>query len=135
MAHQTFEQNHEGFWIEKTSLPKESGIYFVYECTKNDNSVSIHKLIYIGESENINNRVTNHEKLNDWSKHVKKGNVLCYSFTLVNNNNRERVEAAFIYFHKPPENTEYINRFPYHKTSINSSGSTAGLIKESFTVG
>ena len=85
MAEKTFNQEHDGYWREpnKNGLPKASGVYCVYECTHNTTAktVSIHKLIYIGESDNVHNRVANHEKTNDWKKHVRNGNVLCFSFT------------------------------------------------------
>lgn len=126
MAEQTFNQNFEGFWIEsnKSGIPNKSGIYCVYECTLNvkENTVIIHKLIYIGESGNVNYRVANHKKLEIWKKHVRKGNELCYSFSKVDDSYRERVEAAFIYRHQPIENTEYKHNFPFEKTIVESNG-------------
>ncbi len=127
----TFTQDFNGYWREpyKSGLPNASGIYCVYECTynKEKETVSIHKLIYIGESEDVNHRVTNHEKLNDWLKHVKSGNVLCYNFTPVESSYRERVEAALIYYHKPPENIHYKYIFPFEKTIVRTNGSKALL--------
>ncbi|MGQ1947965.1 GIY-YIG nuclease family protein [Geofilum sp. OHC36d9] len=138
MAEQTFNQEHDGYWREpnKSGLPKESGVYFVYECTHNvaDKTVTIHKLIYIGESDNANNRVANHEKTDDWKKHVRQGKVLCFGFTPVDDYSRVRVEAAYINHHKPVENTECVNNFPFHKTNVNTSGKNK-FIDSSFTVG
>lgn len=60
--------------------------------------------------------------------------MLCYSFTeVVDNNDRARVEAALINKHKPPENTEYVNNFPFDTTTIETSGRNA-LLSKSFTV-
>jgi len=138
MAEKKFNQEHDGYWREpnKDELPKESGVYCVYECTHNvtDKTVSLHKLIYTGESDNVNKRVTNHEKTDDWKKHVRQGKVLCFSFTPVDDVHRVRVEAAYINHHKPVENTEYVNSFPFHKTNVNTSGKNK-YIDSSFTVG
>lgn len=131
MAEQTFNQEFDGYWreIHKSGLPSSSGVYCVYECTynKDKQNISIHKLIYIGESENVNQRVDKHEKLADWMKHVNKGNELCYSSTLVDTYYRNRVEAAFIFHHKPPVNTEYVDNFPFDKTIVKSKGKIALL--------
>lgn len=137
MAEQTFNQTFEGYWREqaKGGIPSKSGIYCVYECTHNvqDNTVNIHKLIYIGESENVNQRIANHEKQKDWEKHIRQGNVLCYAFSAVESYSRLRVEAAFIYRHQPPVNTEYTDNFPFDKTIVKSEGKIA-LLKDFFVV-
>lgn len=137
MAEQTFNQTFEGYWREpnKSGIHSKSGIYCVYECTHNvqKKTVTIHKLIYIGESENVNMRIANHEKQKDWEKHVRQGNELCYSFSEVDNYSRVRVEAAFIYRHQPPVNTEYTDNFPFDKTIVKSEGEIA-LLKDYFVV-
>lgn len=137
MAEQTFNQSFEGYWREpnKGGVPSKSGIYCVYECTYNvqEKTVSIHRLIYIGESENVNQRISNHEKQKEWEKYVRQGNELCYSFSAVDSYSRIRVEAAFIFRHKPPVNTEYIDNFPFDKTIVKSEGRIA-LLKDYFVV-
>ncbi len=137
MAEQTFEVEFEGYWREPnmSKIPAKSGVYCVYECTYNESekTVSIHKLIYIGEAEDANDRIKNHEKWDDWEKHVKEGNQLCFSFGYVESSNRDRVEAALIFEHKPPENSEYTDSFPFDKTTISLSGRIA-LLHANFTV-
>ena len=137
MAAETFEIDINGYLLEadKESLPKHPGIYFVYEGTYNEekNTVAIQKLIYIGESDILNDRIINHEKYDDWKKHVREGNTLCYSTGRVSSAYRERVEAAYIFKHKPPENEEFTDSFPFDKTTIESSGNTA-LLNTKFTV-
>lgn len=80
MAAQTFSIEFDGYWREpnKGSVPAKSGIYCVYSCVYDaqGKTVSLKKLIYIGESENVNERLANHEKLPDWQRHVKTGEVL-----------------------------------------------------------
>ena len=137
MAEKTIAVEFDGYWRDekKTVLPAKSGIYCVYECTHNaeKKSVSIHKLIYIGESKDVKNRVANHEKYEDWLKHVRSGNELCFSFGGVEATDRARAEAAMIFKHKPPENDEYVDSFPFDRTTMSLSGKTA-LLSTNFTV-
>ena len=137
MAEQIFNQTFEGYWIEpnKGGISDKSGVYCVYECTHNvqEKTVAIHKLIYIGESENVNQRIANHEKQKEWKKYVRQGNELCYSFSAVDSYSRVRVEAAFIFRHQPPVNIEYKDGFPFDKTIVKSGGKTK-LLKNYFVV-
>ena len=137
MAEQTYSIKFDGYWRDqnKAGIPAHSGIYCVYECTHNvqENKVSLSKLIYIGEAEDICVRVANHEKYDDWKRHVRAGNELCFSFGGVETTNRARCEAAMIFKYKPPENTEYTDSFPFDRTTINLSGDIA-LLTASFTV-
>jgi hypothetical protein len=137
MAAQSYSIEFDGYWREpnKGSIPAKSGIYCVFSCVYNSekNAVSLKKLIYIGESENVNERIANHEKLSDWQKHVKQGEVLCYSFGAVPTTDRVRCEAAMIFKHKPPVNTEYISEFPFDQTTITLTGKTT-LLQSFFIV-
>lgn len=138
MAEKTYSLTFDGYWRDenRSGVPNKSGVYCVYECTydANNKSVSVKKLIYIGESGNVRDRISNHEKEKDWLRHVRAGNQLCFSFApIFPEEDRERCEAALIFKHKPPENTEYIETFPFDKTHMKLSGATA-LLCENFTV-
>lgn len=135
MAVKVFNINVRGYWKDRTVLPSHSGIYFVYVCTYNQqaNTVMLKQLIYIGESEDVNNRVMNHEKYNEWLKYLSNGEELCFSTVKVENSCRVRVEAAYIFKHEPPVNTEYINSFQFDQTTIISNGEIASLGRN-FTV-
>ena len=137
MAEKTIAIIFDGYWLDKhkDSLPAMSGVYCVYECTQNvqEKTVSIPKLIYIGEAEDVKSRLTNHEKYKDWLKHVRRENELCFTFGGIGATDRARAEAAMIFKHKPPENTEFKNSFPFDKTIMNLSRATALLIS-TFTV-
>jgi len=137
MAEQTFSLTFDGYWRDQNSggVPGESGIYCVYECKYDaqEKTVSLKTLIYIGEADNVRDRIAGHERRDDWLKHVRAGNELCFSFAPVQSAHRDRCEAALIFKHKPPENTEYVDAFPFDKTGINLSGETA-LLTSTFTV-
>ncbi|MBA7493792.1 hypothetical protein ES702_04357 [subsurface metagenome] len=131
MAERKFNIEFDGYWREKNkgSVPSRSGVYCVYECTYNADTdkVSIHKLIYIGEAGDVNKRIADHEKWDEWKEYVRSGNELCFSFAYVESSDRDRVEAALIFKHKPPANDEYKDSFPFDKTTISSSGKTVFL--------
>ena len=137
MAAQTYTVEFEGYWREpnKSGVPSQSGIYCVYACTHDTqaNTVTLRKLIYIGESDNVCSRISNHEKQRDWERNLNAGEQLCYNFGTVAAAFRVRCEAAMIFKHKPPENTEYVNDFPFDQTTMNLSGKTY-LLQKSFTV-
>lgn len=137
MANKTFNVSFEGYWREskKGGIPAKSGVYCVYECKydSKDETVAILKLIYIGEGRDVKDRIKNHEKKPKWKNHVRSGNELCYNFGYVESTYRDRVEAAFIFKHNPPENTEYVDKFPFDETTIKASGETAKL-NTNFTV-
>lgn len=137
MAEKTISIKFDGYWRDKNkdSVPAKSGVYCVYECTYDTqgDTVSIHKLIYIGKAEDAKTRVTQHEKREDWLNHVRCGNELCFSFGDVGATDLARVEAALIFKHKPAENGNYVNSFPYDKTTMSLSCKTA-LLTTYFTV-
>lgn len=137
MSEQTYELEFRGYWREpaKGSIPDKSGIYCVYSCVHNatKKTVSLKKLIYIGESGDVKSRISNHEKLSDWKKYLKQGEVLCFSFAPVSSASRVRCESAMIFEHEPPVNTEYTQAFPHDKTTMTLSGETT-LLSTSFSV-
>lgn len=137
MAAMTFNVNFEGYWRERNigGIPSRLGVYCVYECTYNleKDTVSIHRIIYMGEAEDVRDRIRNHEKWQAWKRNVRSGNELCFSYCYVESENRDRVEAAFIFKHKPPENDEYKDEFPFDTTTIKATGGTA-LLNTNFTV-
>lgn len=136
MAAKSYTLNFRGYWTESNiaSLPAESGIYCVYACTDYPNKVQIRKLLYIGESDNIRERVKGHERWDDWKSELQRGEKLCFNAALISSeSDRERAEAAMIYEHKPPCNVEYVNHFPFDTTSIQTTGENY-LLKARFTV-
>ena len=137
MTIKTYKQEFKGYWRYKNrgGVPKTSGVYCVYEGTYNSNNdtVSLGRLLYIGQAKNMNERLENHEKLSAWKKYLKSGEEIIFSCTELETSDLDRFEAAMIYEHKPPVNEEYVNNFPYDSTTVYTSGRNA-LLKEHFTV-
>ena len=82
MADKTISLDFDVCWMESNmeEIPKESGIYVVYECTYEalNNEVSLSKLIYIGQAENIKERIINHERWPLWRKKCGFGRKICF---------------------------------------------------------
>lgn len=136
MAAETHHLEFDGYWREPNigGIPAQSGIYCVYTCkyNANDKTVSLKRLIYIGESDNVRERIAGHEKWPAWRRYLVAGQEICFNFAPISRS-RARVEAACIHEHKPPENSEYVNSFPYDRTTVTTSGRNA-LLKGQFTV-
>lgn len=127
----------KGYWPENMieSMPKQGGIYCVYEVKNNyGTNTSIVKLIYIGEATNIYDRIKNHEKWPEWRKSCSHaGSIICFTAAPIMSPDRERAEAALIYYHKPPVNDEYKYSFPFDTTTVYVTGAI-GTLENMFTV-
>lgn len=139
MAEKSYDLEFDGYWRAPNIaglLPEHSGIYCVYACIHHPdrNTVSLNRLLYIGEAANVRERVTGHEKWNVWRRELRSGEELCFNDALISPAaDRQRAEAAMIYRHKPPCNTDFVDSFPYDKTTISTSGRNA-LLESYFTV-
>jgi len=123
MSYKSYFLDFKGYFTRIAGLDSDSGIYCVYACTDNSSTVSIRKLLYIGESEDIHERVSYHEGRKVWESELQNGEVLCFSNAKISPEaNREHAEAAMIYYHKPPCNKEYVNSFPFDHATIQISG-------------
>ena len=129
----SFTLEFEGYWLEGDwgSLPSVSGLYCVYACTFDsaEDTVSIKRLLYVGESGNVRNRVPEKPKnrRDKWARELKSAEVLCVSCATISASDRDRVEAATIYRHKPTCNEEYVDSFPWPETKVSTSGRNAKL--------
>lgn len=138
MAAKSFSLQFDGYWREPKvwGLPTKSGAYGVYACSYDatQQTVSLQRLLYIGEAADVRDRVLNHERWPDWKRQLKSGETICVNAALISPEaDRQRAEAAMIFKHKPPCNTEYVESFPFDTTSITTSGRNA-LMYPSFTV-
>ena len=85
--------------------------------------MTLRRLLYIGEAQNVRNRVAKHERWDDWVREPKAGEELCFNAALISPAaDRERAEAAMIHHNKPPCNVEYVNAFPLDTTTLPPPG-------------
>lgn len=130
----TIELDFKGYYTKRKSLLEGSGIYCVYTCVANGETVSIRKLVYVGESATVRQRLAYHGLIEKWNKHRESGEVLCYTSASISPaSTRRRAEAAVIFHHKPLVNDEYKHSFPFDATTIAITGK-AKLLTSSFTV-
>ena len=102
--------------------------------TSAQGTVSLQRLLYIGEAANVRDRIMNHDRWADWKRQLKFGETICVNTAVISPEaDRQRAEAAMIFKHKPPYNTEYVDSFPFDTTSITTSGKNA-LMHATFTV-
>ena len=136
MVSDTYDLEFDGYWPKPniSGIPAQSGIYCVYACKydTNNRTVSLKRLIYIGESNNVQERISGHEKWSAWQCYLAAGEQLCFNFAPISYS-RVRVEAACIYKHNPPENTEYVDTFPFDRATVTTSGCKK-FLKSQFTV-
>ncbi len=137
MAARTISLEFDGYWREPKvgGVPAESGVYVLYECTYNSEKkkVSLKRILYIGEADDVRDRLKNHEKWPKCHDYCSGGSQLCCSFAAISKPDRLRAQAALIFEHKPPVNTDYKVSFPFDQTSITAEGEVTLLTKR-FTV-
>lgn len=125
----------QGYYRDESreKFPDFCGIYFVYRGTfiPHLKSVTLSELLYIGEAEDINKRLVNHEKRNDFLSKLQRDENLFYSFADTNflsENERLRVEAALIYELQPPLNIKSMVPFEYDHTIVRVTGNSHAYI-------
>lgn len=99
------------------SISNDQGIYFVYSGFQNQLKV----LIYIGETDDIRDRISAHEKKNNCKKHLNHEEKLYYAYSDTKNfdaSTRRYICAALIFTHKPPENLDYVDNYPFSPINI-----------------
>jgi hypothetical protein len=138
MAVKTFNLNMQGYWreINKAGIPDFSGVFFVYESQydADRDTVSLKRLLYVGEGENIKVKIATHPNYNRWKSLLNINNEMCFSVCYVEDTNRIQVMTAFIYKFRPIGNNGYINNFPFDETNILIEGKTNMLMENNFMV-
>lgn len=98
----------QGCWrdVNRIGVPPYMGVYFVYTGSYNSNTnlVALCRLLYVGQSVNVNERVQDHEGRQAWARFLEPGEELIYAFAAVMSSYLDDVEAALIYRLQPPCN-------------------------------
>ncbi|PKL31020.1 hypothetical protein CVV43_04555 [Candidatus Saccharibacteria bacterium HGW-Saccharibacteria-1] len=77
-------------------LLKKSGVYLI--TTRHQDNT--HKVIDVGESHNVHERVSSHDRSQEWQKHI--ADTLYVSTLYCNEQTRMIIEQQLRMFHKPP---------------------------------
>lgn len=114
----------KGYYRDGATLPDYSGLYFVYKgIPTKPGKCRIIRLLYIGQAENINDRVgTDHEHYEDWKQELGHDEILYYSVCPVDAWDLDMTEAACIYKTQPPVNKQCKETYNHAPARIISSG-------------
>lgn len=137
MAEQYLSLGLLGYWrdVEANLIPEDAGLFLVHRCAYDpqQDSLSVHRLIYVGKSRNVRHRITHHDAKPQWERYLEPGEELCYSISPVSHVYRERCLAALVFANQPPCNEQYRDVFPFDTTRMSLSGKTR-VLKSSFIV-
>lgn len=98
------------FFVDANQTPEKSGIYAICRGKKENNIWRISKLLYIGEANNINERLTgSHEKLPKcvFEAVLNKEKLMYFVALVPNHDNRELAEKVLIWKMKPKFNDRF----------------------------
>jgi len=131
----TFKLIFKGYWksIKYNPIPEEQpGIYCFYLAKKNKRTgqITLRELLYIGQSIDVKDRIRYHEKYDEILDTLDYEETIYFSYAPCHEKNLDRVEAALIFYHEPPFNTELIDVFDYPETIIQCLGKHAYLEDE-----
>lgn len=122
--------------VNKGGLPTYGGIYMVYCCTYHEETqtVTLNKLIYIGQAINIHDRINNHDRYEDFKAQLAKGEQLCYAYSSVPPRDKDVVENALIFMQKPNLNDALKDSFNYPDSEFSIEGACALLRMTDFSI-
>lgn len=134
----TYNVTFKGYRLEKDAegLPEYSGIYIAYRCIydSDTNKVTLNELIYIGQSENLKNRIASHKNSEDLSKCCLENETICYSYASVSLNDLDIVENALVFAQKPRINTQLKNNYNFEAASFVVEGACDLLEHTNFKI-
>ncbi|MFI3296609.1 MAG: GIY-YIG nuclease family protein [bacterium] len=127
----TYTVDFNGYWgdEQKNGIPSESGIYLVYRCKINEQEkkVNLKEIIYIGQSSDVCERLSKHEKYSDFQKQLLEDESLCYSYASVPDNELNIIENALVNMQQPQLNEQYKDYS--HGPAIFMISGMCGLLK------
>ena len=86
----------DGPYKSPSSLSRKSGVYLISTVARGGR----HEVIDIGESADVNDRVSNHDRSADWQKHKQSG-LYCSAY-YCNEKTRISIETELRTEYKPP---------------------------------
>lgn len=122
--------------VNKAGLPTYSGIYIVYRCTFNEEkqTVSLKELLYIGQAKNIQERISTHDKRQEFMNALNGDEQICYSYAEVKEQDLNIVENALVYAQKPRLNKDLVDSYKYEPTQFNIEGKCSLLNYTNFSI-
>lgn len=121
----------------KASLPHYSGVYMVYRCIYDSTSdkVTLNEIIYIGQAEDLNERLNNHDKYSMFQNTCESGEEICYAYANVSMDDLDIVENALIFAQKPRLNSDLVDSYNHESAAFLVEGKCKLLEYTDFTIG
>lgn len=121
----------------KATLPHDCGIYMVYRCIYDSltDKVTLKEIIYIGQAEDLCDRLNNHDKRPLFLKACERGEEICYAYANVSMDDLNIVENALVFAQKPRLNFDLVDSFNYDSAAFLVEGKCALLDYTDFTIG
>lgn len=114
----SFNIDFKGYRLDKNinTLTNSSGIYVVYRCIYDSvsDTVDIKELLYIGQAENLRERLMSHEKKPLFFSSCMDGETICYSYATVNKSILNEVENGLIFMQQPKLNERLKDHYNYY---------------------
>ena len=125
-----YDLTFKGYWkVPSSGVAPWPGVYCVYVFR----SLSSYRVLYIGESSEVESNLVRHKLEPRW-KRVAKGHDLYFTAAkMPETPDRRQAAAAMIHHHRPPCNDEYRDAFPFPETAVTTAGENLAL-EEAFTV-
>lgn len=120
----------------KDGLPHYSGIYMVYRSkyVRETDKVRLSEIIYIGQAEDLHDRINNHEKYDDFLSKCLDGEEVCYAYANVPISELDIVENALVFAQKPILNTQLVDNYKYESASFTIDGDCALLKHTEYSI-
>ena len=118
----------------ESSVGEDSGIYCAYSCRNINGQMLVDRLLYIGQSDNLRRRLSQHTASGKFQPEIDQGKSVFYSYAVLDGRSLDACEAAMIHHFRPPYNEQSTATFQGHDaTTVTSSGRWAFSVAGTFT--
>ena len=139
MAIKSFNLHFYGYYLKSqinTHISTGPGIYCIHNCIpyRTTNKLRDLRLLYIGEAENLRDRVTEQSNSQKFINYVGNGRKLCFNYAIlksrVSESHRKLIEHAMIFCNQPVVNRKGKKSPPDKYITVKSTGKRHEIKKE-----
>lgn len=134
----TYKINFQGYWrdINKGNIPAKPGVYLVYrgKYDSSTDTIGLIEIIYIGQGENVQQRIANNEKEELLKQQLRDGEELVYAFAPVKPEELDIIEQSLIFAQKPIVNEAHKEKFEQEEAAFKIDGQCIGLKYTDYTI-
>ncbi|MCF0220111.1 MAG: GIY-YIG nuclease family protein [Muribaculaceae bacterium] len=134
----TYNIEFQGYWRDanKDGIPSESGVYLVYRSRYNNetNTIGLIEIIYIGQSNDVHDRIVNHDQRKSFEETLKAGEELAFAIAPILEEELDIVEQSLIFAQKPELNDLYKDNYQQEDAAFKIGGNCIGLKYTDYTI-